>query len=137
MAAKQTNTFREIAGLKKNVKIFTIFHILNERMLHICLVAFISFISYTKFHLICVVPHFHLIDSIDNSPSNSHIPYLFILILCRYSTSLPTSFFNQTRLWNLGVFCEKLLIWNTYYIAWSWIPMILLLLITFHKNHNI
>ena len=72
-------------------------------MLYICLATFISFVSYTKVHLI----HF-----IDHSPFHSYLPYLVILKL-HYSTSFSLSFFNQSRVWKLGVSLDKVLIWNT------------------------
>ena len=100
-------------------------------MLHICLVTFIPFISYTKVHLFisCIkvqlihfVIHFHLIHFTNNSPSHSHSPYLVLFILHRILTSLCLSFFNQSRLWKLAVFSDKILIRNISYqgggISW-------------------
>ena len=98
-------------------------------MLHTCLVTLISFISYTKVHLIHFVIHFHLIHFIDHSPSHSHLTYLVILTLNRYSTSL-------SRLSKLGVSLDKVLIRNTYCITWCWTPMVLLLLITLKESQQ-
>ena len=39
-------------------------------------------------------------------------------------------FFNQSRLWKLGVSFDKILVWNIYCIIWSWTLMVLLLLAT-------
>ena len=78
------------------------------------------------FHLI----HFHLIHRIDHSPSHSHLQYLVIIILNRYSTWLPLSLFSQSRLWKLRALLNKVLIWNLYCITWSWSPMVLLLFVT-------
>ena len=73
-------------------------------MLHICLVTFITFISFTKVHLFisCIkvqlihfVIHFHLIHFTDHISFHSHSPYLPLLIPHRISTSLCLSFFNQ------------------------------------------
>ena len=59
-------------------------------LLQICLVTFISFISFTKVHLFisCIkvqlihfVIHFHLIHFTDHSPSHSHSPYLVLLMV--------------------------------------------------------
>ena len=90
-------------------------------MLHICLVTFISFISNAKVHLLisCTIIqliHFHLIHFTDHSLSHSHSRYLVLLILHRISTSLSLSFFNQSRLWKLGVSLDKTLIQKIYYI---------------------
>ena len=79
---------------------------------HICLVTFISFISYTnvnqlisctKVQILHFVIHFHLIDFLHHSTSHSHSPYLVLLILHRISSSLSLSCSNQSRLWKLGV----------------------------------
>ena len=90
-------------------------------MLHICFVTFISFISYTKVRLFisCTkvqLIHFHLIHFTDHSPSHSHSPFLVLLILHRISPSLSLSFFNQSRLWKLGVSLDKILFRNIYCI---------------------
>ena len=90
-------------------------------MLHICLVTFISFISYSKVHLFisCTkvqLIHFHLIHFTDHSPSHSPSPYLVLLILHHISTSLSLSFFNQSCLWKLGVSLDKISIQNIYCI---------------------
>ena len=90
-------------------------------MLHICLITFISCISYTKVHLFisCTIVqliHFHLIYFTDHSLSHSHSPYLVLLILHRVSASLTPSFFNQSYSWKLGVSLDKILIQNIYYI---------------------
>ena len=105
-------------------------------VLHICLVTFISFILYNKVHLIRFAIHFHLNDFIDHSPSRSHLPYLVILILHCISTSLSLWFFNQSRLWKLGVSLDKVLIWNTYCFIWSWTLMVLLLLVTLQESRH-
>ena len=97
---------------KKMHNYFSFFIYLRRGMSHICLVTFISFISYTKVHLFIsyikvqlihfIIP-FHLIHFTDHSPSHSHLSSLVMLLLHRISTSLSLSFFNQSRLWKLGV----------------------------------
>ena len=106
-------------------------------MLHICLVTFIWFISYTKVNLIHFVINFQFIHFIEHSPSYPHLPYLFILIRHRISTSLSFSFFKQSRLLKLGVFLDKVLIWNTYCITWSRTPIVLLLLVTLQESQQL
>ena len=44
-------------------------------LLHICLVTFISFISYIKVHFIYFAIHFYLIHFVDFRPSHPHLPY--------------------------------------------------------------
>ena len=51
----------------------------------------------------------------------------------RSSTSLSLPFFNQSSLWKLGESLDEVLNWNTYFITWSWTPMVLLFLV----RHNI
>ena len=94
---------------------------LHQSLLITYLVTFISFISYTKVHLLisCAIVqliHFHHIYFSDHSQSHSHSPYLVLLILHRISTSVPLSFLNQSRLWKLGVSLDKILIRNIYCI---------------------
>ena len=106
-------------------------------LLHICLVTFIWFILFTKVNLIHFVINFHFIHFIEHSPSYPHLPFLFILIRHRISTSLSFSFFKQSSLLKLGVFLDKVLIWNTYCITWSWTPIVLLLLVTLQESQQL
>ena len=110
-------------------------------LLHICLVNFISFISYTKVHLIHFVIHFHLISIyfhfIDHSPSHSHLTYLVILILNHISIALSLPLINQFRLWTLAVPLDKVKIWNTYCITWNLSQLVILLLVTSQESQNI
>ena len=99
-------------------------------MLHICLVTFISFISYTKVHLIYFVyqsaPHlFYWSYSISFTFTRSGytLPRL-------HSTSLSLSLFNQSCFWKLRVPLNKVSIWNTYCITWSWNPLVSLIFVT-------
>ena len=127
-------------GWLQNSNIRFSFFIYSRRgMLHICLVTFISFISYTKVHLFIScnkvqlthsVIHSHLIHFTDHIPSHSHSTYLVLLMLHRISILLYLSFFKQPRLWKLGVSLDETIIRNIYCIIWSWIVMMLLFLAT-------
>ena len=109
-----------VAGFKRKVSFFIY---LMRGMLHICLVTFISFISFTKIHLfisytrvqlIHFVIRFHLIHFTDDSPFHSHSPYLVLLILHCSLTSLFLSFFLTNP--HSGVSLDKILIGNIYCI---------------------
>lgn len=108
---------------QKNIKLYPLFHILKQ--------SFISFISYTKFHLIHSVIHFHHNDFIDHGPSHSNLSYLLILILHCYfvfivSFTLQLIRFLETNSVNLklnsdGIAtpCYFTLSWNQVRI-WEW-----------------
>ena len=118
-------------------------------MLHICLVIFISFISYTTVHLsisytkvqlIHSVIHFHLIHFTDHSPSHSHSQYLVSLTMHRIHripNSLYLLLFSQSRLWKLGVSIDKKFLTEIYTVSFEdelgWYYNFLLL----QNNHNI
>ena len=70
--------------------------------------------------------HFHLITYSDHSPFHLHLPCLVILILNHILNLLSSSY--QFCLQKLEVSLDKMLIWNTYCIIWSWTLMVLLLL---------
>ena len=94
-------------------------------LLHIWLVTFISFISYTKVHLM----HFNLIHFIAHSPSHIYHIWLYSYYIL-FQPHCLFLFFNQSLLWKLGVSLDKTLILNTYCIIWSWTPKVSLLFFT-------
>ena len=124
----------------QDLKKISFFIYLRRGMLHICLVTFISFISFTKVHY----SSFHVTNF--NTFISSFISISFILQkiihfihihhiwFCSYCIAFQPHyvfhFFNQSRLWKRGVSLAKMLIWNIYCIIWSWTPMVLLLLVT-------
>ena len=75
-------------------------------MLHICLVTFISFISFTKVQLI----HF-VISFILQRRYNIHSSYCIVI-----QPHCVFHVFNQSRLWKLTVFLDKVLMRNMYCI---------------------
>ena len=103
----------------KRKKSFFIY--LRRGMLHICLVTFISFISFTKVHLFIYAPK-------SNSFTSSFISISFILQIIVhlihihhiwfYSCCIVFQphrvfhFLNQSHLWKPGVPLDKTLIWN-------------------------
>ena len=124
-------------SVRKKIKqmLTTMKSVYDQVLLHICLVIFISLISYTKLHLLISCTkvqlihfaiHFHLTNFTDHRPSHSHSLYLVFLILHRISTSLPLSFLSQSPLYKVGVSLNKVLIRNICYIIWNWTTMVLL-----------
>ena len=75
-------------------------------MLHICLVTFISFISFTKVQLIHFVIHL-----IHFTASLQHSSYCIVI-----QPHCVFHVFNQSRLWKLTVFLDKVLMRNMYCI---------------------
>ena len=108
---------------------------LDLNPLHICLVTFISFISFTKVYLFIYVPNSNSFISISFILQIIvhliHIHYIWFYSYCIiFQPNCVFHFFNQSRLWKLGVSLDKTLIRNMYCIIWSWTPMVLLLLVT-------
>ena len=111
------NSFSNQSTRPKSIVYKLLFHFFL--VLHICLVIFISFISYTTVHLsisctkvqiIHSVIHFHLIHFTDHSPSHLHSQDLVSLTMhriYRIPNSLYLSLFSQSRLWKLGVSIDK------------------------------
>ena len=86
-------------------------------MLYICLVIFISFISFTevylfisctKLQLIHFVIHFHLIQFTDHSPSHLHHIWFYSYCIA-FQPHCVFRFFNQSRLWKLAVPLDQIL----------------------------
>ena len=119
-------------------------------MLYVSLVTFISFISFTKVHLLIsctkaqlihLVIHFYLVNFTDQIPSHSHSPCLVLVILnfwfCSYCIAHAVFyFFNQSRLWKLGVssdnfFSEIYTVSLEAELRWYCYSSLL------HKNHKI
>ena len=108
-------------------------------MLHICLVTFISFLSFTKVHLFIYAPKsssfissFISISFISKIKVHLiHIHHIWLYLYCIiFRPHCDFHFFNQSCLYKLGVSLDKILIQNIYCIMWSWTPMVLLLLVT-------
>ena len=121
----------------KRKKSFFIY--LRRGMLHICLVTFISFISFTKVHLFIYAPKsssfissFISISFISKIKVHLiHIHHIWFYLYCIiFRPHCDFHFFNQSCLYKLGVSLDKILIQNIYCIMWSWTPMVLLLLVT-------
>ena len=125
---------------------FHLIHSIYQSPPHSCILS-------TKVHLIHFIDHSplqknlriwsHLLNILNgklqflsSGPSQSHLPYLVILILHCYSTTLSPLLFNQSRLWKLGVSLDKALIWNTYPITWSWTTMVLLLIVNLEESQH-
>ena len=108
-------------------------------ILHICLVTFISFISFTKVHLFIYAPKSNsFISSFISISFISkiivhliHIHHIWFYLYCIiFQPHCDFHFFNQSCLYKLGASLDKILIQNIYCIMWSWTPTVLLLLVT-------
>ena len=108
-------------------------------MLHICLVTFISFLSFTKVHLFIYAPKSSSFISSFISISFIlkiivHLIHIHHIWFCSYCIVFEPHclfhFLYQSRLWKLRVSLDKILIRNICCIIWSWTPMVLLFLVT-------
>ena len=102
-------------------------YVQGHQLLHICLVIFISFISFTKVHLFILCKSNSFISSFISISfilqiivHLIHIHHIWFYSCCIiFQPYCVFHFFNQTRLWKLGVSLDKILIRNIYCIIWS------------------
>ena len=134
MCFRNNNYLGRLQDSKKKILIFIY---LRREMLHICLVTFISFTSFTKVNLLIYAPKSNsfILSFISISFISKiivhliHIQHIWFYCII-FQPHCDFHFFNQSCLWKLGVFLDKILIRNIYCIIWSWTPMVLLLLDT-------
>ena len=136
MCFRNNNYLGRLQDSKKKILIFIY---LRREMLHICLVTFISFTSFTKVNLLIYAPKSNsfILSFISISFISKiivhliHIQHIRFYSYCIiFQLHCDFHFFNQSRLWKLGVSLNIILIRNIYCIIWSWTPMVLLLLDT-------
>ena len=121
MCFRDNNYLGRLQNSKKKKLSFSIY--LRRRMLHICLVYFTSFISFTNVHLfiLCTkvqlihfVIHFHLIHFTDHLIHIHHVWFYSYCIV--FQPHCVFHFLNQSRLWKLIVSLDKISIRNIYCI---------------------